>query len=69
MAQVRRQLLVSVEMDQRVNQLAQESETTSAEIVWKALNLYLIAVEKQKAGLKLGFSKQADRFETEVVGL
>jgi hypothetical protein len=69
MAQVRRQLLISVEMDQSLNQLAQDGETTSAEIVWKALNLYLIAVENQKAGLKLGFSKQADRFETEVVGL
>jgi predicted transcriptional regulator len=69
MAQVRRQILISAEMDHHLNQLAQEGETTSAEIVWKAINLYLIAVERQKAGLKLGFSKHADRFETEVVGL
>ena len=69
MTQVRRQLLISMEMDQWLNAIAQEGRTTPAEIVWKALNLYLIAVERKKAGMRLGFSKQADSFETEVVGL
>ncbi len=68
-AQVRKQLIIPVEMDQSLTTIAQESGTTASEIVRKALSLYIVAVEKKREGFKLGFAKQADRLDTEVIGL
>lgn len=68
-AQVRKQLIISVEMDQSFTTIAQESGTTASEIVRKALSLYIVAIEKKREGFKLGFAKQADRLDTEVIGL
>jgi hypothetical protein len=66
---VTRQLIISTEMDQSLNRIAREGSTTESEIVGKALELYIIAIEKKRQGFKLGFTKQADRLETEVIGI
>lgn len=67
--QVRKQLIIPTEMDQRLTCLAEESGTTAAEIVGKALELYVIAIEKKRQGLKLGFARSEQVFEIEVIGL
>lgn len=69
MKQVRKQLIIPAEMDQNLTQIAQESGTTASEIVRKALTLYMVAVERKREGMKFGFVKQADRLDTEVIGL
>lgn len=69
MDSVTRQLIISTEMDQSLNRIAREGATTASEIVGKALDLYIIAIEKKRQGYKLGFTKHADRLETEVIGI
>lgn len=69
MKQVRKQLIIPADMDHSLTTIAEESGTTASEIVRKALNLYIVAVEKKRDGFKLGFAKQADRLDTEVIGL
>lgn len=69
MSQVRRQLFIPVEMDQTLTEIAQENGTTSSQIVRKALALYLVAVEKKREGMKLGFVKQDGHLGIEVIGL
>lgn len=69
MKQVRKQLIIPADMDQSLTTIAEESGTTASEIVRKALNLYIVAVEKKRDGFKLGFAKQATNLDTEVIGL
>ena len=69
MNHVCRSLSIPAEMDIRINQIALEAGTTPSVIVSKALSLYLVATEKKRLGLKLGFAKESEQFETEVVGL
>lgn len=49
--------------------MAHESGTPTSEIVCKALTLYILAVEKKREGMRLGFVKQGKQLETEVIGL
>ncbi|MDP2338114.1 MAG: transcriptional regulator [Bacteroidota bacterium] len=69
MSHVHRSLSIPAEMDARINQIALEAGTTPSVIVGKALSLYLVATEKKRLGLKLGFAKESEQFETEFVGL
>lgn len=69
MANIRKQVVLPEEMDRDISQAAAEAGTNQSEIVRKALNLYLLAVQKKKAGLKLGFANQNQTLETEVIGL
>ena len=69
MSHVYRSLSIPAEMDARINQIALDAGTTPSVIVSKALSLYLVAAEKKRVGLKLGFAKESEQFETEVVGL
>ncbi len=69
MSHVYRSLSISAEMDARINQIALDAGTTPNVIVSKALALYLVATEKKRLGLKLGFVKESEQFETEIVGL
>lgn len=69
MSQVRRHLTISAEVDQSLTQMAHESGTPTSEIVCKALTLYILAVEKKREGMRLGFVKQGKQLETEVIGL
>ena len=68
-ANIRKQVVLPEEMDRDISKAAAEAGTNQSEIVRKALNLYLLAVQKKKDGLKLGFAKQNQTLETEVIGL
>lgn len=67
--QVRKQLIIPAEMDQRLTSIAEDSGTTASEIVRKAITLYIAATEKKRQGLKLGFARPEQTLETEVIGL
>jgi predicted transcriptional regulator len=67
--QVRKQLIIPTEMDQRLTSIAEDSGTTASEIVRKAITLYIAAYEKKRQGLKLGFARPDQTLETEVIGL
>ncbi len=69
MGTVRAQLVLSEELDQEINMAAEKSGNTPSELVRKALTLYLVALEKKKQGLRLGFAKPDQTLETEVIGL
>lgn len=67
--QVRKQLIIPAEMDERLGAIADEAGTTSSEIVRKAITLYIVASEKKRQGLKMGFARPEQTLETEVIGL
>lgn len=69
MRQVHRQLILPAEMDQTLTQIAQENGTTSSQVVRKALALYMVAVEKKREDIKLGFVNQDGHLGVEVIGL
>jgi predicted transcriptional regulator len=66
---VRKQLIIPAEIDQRLAAIAVDTGTTVSEVVRKAITLYIIATEKKKQGLKLGFARPDQTLETEVIGL
>ncbi len=57
----------STEFIQNLDHAALRSGTTSAEVIRKALNLFLICQENVLAGGQV-FLKDKDRIETEIVG-
>jgi hypothetical protein len=67
--QVRKQLIIPTEMDQSLTSIAEDSGTTASEVVRKAITLYIVATEKKRQGLKLGFARPEQTLETEVIGL
>jgi hypothetical protein len=67
--QVRKQLIIPAEMDQSLASIAEDSGTTASEVVRKAITLYIVATEKKRQGLKLGFARPEQTLETEVIGL
>ena len=67
--QVRKQLIIPAEMDEQLGAIASETGTTSSEIVRKAITLYIVASEKKRQGLKMGFARPEQTLETEVIGL
>lgn len=66
---VRKQLLIPAEVDQRLTAIALDAGTTVSEVVRKAITLYIIAIDKQQQGLKLGFARPDQMLETEIIGL
>jgi metal-responsive CopG/Arc/MetJ family transcriptional regulator len=69
MANIRKQVVLPEDMDREISKAAQDAGTNQSEIVRKAMTLYLMAVQKKKQGLKLGFAKPEQTLETEVIGL
>lgn len=69
MSLVRKQIIIPAEVDQNLNQIAQEVGASAAEIVCKALTLYIVAAEKRREGMRLGFVKQAGHLDTEIIEL
>lgn len=67
--QVRKQLIITAEMDDQINDLAIQAGTSVSEIVRKALTLYITAAEKRRQGFKMGFARQDQALETEIIGL
>lgn len=66
---VRKQLIIPAEIDQRLTAIAVDTGTTVSEVVRKAITLYIIAIEKQQQGLKLGFARPDQMLEVEIIGL
>lgn len=66
---VRKQLIIPSEIDQRLTAIAVDTGTTVSEVVRKAITLYIIAIEKQQQGLKLGFARPDQMLEVEIIGL
>ncbi len=66
---VRKQLIIPAEVDQRLTAIALDTGTTVSEVVRKAITLYIIAIDKQQQGLKLGFARPDQMLETEIIGL
>lgn len=66
---VRKQLIIPAEIDQRLTAIAVDTGTTVSEVVRKAITLYIIAIEKQQQGLKLGFARPDQTLEVEIIGL
>lgn len=66
---VRKQLLMPAEMDYQLTELARKEGTTASEILRRALTLYLLAHEKKAEGLKMGFARQDQTLEVEIIGI
>jgi hypothetical protein len=69
MADLRKRVVICEELDRKINQAASERGTTQGEVWRKALTLYLIALDKEKQGLRTGFAKRDQALETEITGL
>jgi predicted transcriptional regulator len=67
---VRFNVVLSDELNQAVDAVVDESETTKSEILRKALQLYLAAREGSQRGLKLGLiDRKTQEVQTEIIGL
>jgi predicted transcriptional regulator len=67
---VRFNLVLSDDLNEEIDKVADETETNKSEILRKALQLYLAAREGKRRGLKLGLVEpQTRKLETEIVGL
>ena len=63
-------VVLSDDLNREIDRVAAEAETNKSEILRKALQLYLAALEGKQRGLKLGLDKADTRvLETEIVGL
>lgn len=69
MQTVRKQLIIPADMDRKLAEIAEDSGTTSSEVVRRALTLYMLAVERRSQGMRLGFASKGAPLETEVVGI
>jgi len=63
-------VVLSDELNKAVDAVVNGSETTTSEILRKALQLYLAAREGSQRGLKLGLiDRKTQEFQTEIIGL
>lgn len=66
---VRFNLVISDELNREIDKAAEKSETNKSEILRKAIQLYLAALEG-KNGLKLGLTDpKTQLLKTEIIGL
>lgn len=66
---VRKQLILSADLDQEINNLAASKATSASEIMRRAITLYIRAAELEKDGMSMGFSRDKNKLDTQVVGL
>jgi predicted transcriptional regulator len=67
---VRFNLVISDELNREIDKAAEKSETNKSEILRKAIQLYLAALEGKKNGLKLGLTDpKTQLLKTEIIGL
>ncbi len=63
-------LVLSDDLNQAIEKVADDSESNKSDIIRKALQLFIAAQEGKKRGLKLGLVEPKSRMmETEFVGL
>ncbi len=67
---VRFNVVLSNDLNRELDQAVEESETSKSEVLRKALQLYLVAREGSRRGLKLGLVEpKTEKLQTEIVGL
>ncbi|MCW7537031.1 ribbon-helix-helix protein, CopG family [Aquabacterium sp. A7-Y] len=67
---VRFNVQFSDDLNEELDKVVQESESSKAEILRKALQLFLAAREGKKRGLKVGLVEpKTHKLETEIIGL
>lgn len=66
---VRLNILLSDELNTQIEKVAVDREATKAEILRKAIALYVAASNAKAKGLKVGLAKPDQTLETEFVGL
>ena len=66
----RMNLVLSDDLNKAIEKVADDSESNKSDIIRKALQLFIAALEGKKRGLKLGLVQPSTRLmETEFVGL
>lgn len=66
---VRLNLLLSDELNTQIEKVVVDRETTKADVLRKAIALYVAATEGKEKGLKVGLARPDQTLETEFVGL
>jgi predicted transcriptional regulator len=66
---VRLNILLSDELYTQIEKVAGDREATKAEVLRKAIALYLAATDGKKKGLRVGLANSDQKLETEFVGL
>jgi hypothetical protein len=66
---VEKRLVMPEAYDLRIRLAAVEAGVEPAEVLRKAVDLLLLALEKKKQGMKLGFVSSGSELEVEILGL
>jgi predicted transcriptional regulator len=66
---VRISLLLSNELNAQIERAAMARDSTKAEVLSKAIAMYLVAVDGKQRGLRIGLAREDQALETEFVGL
>jgi predicted transcriptional regulator len=66
---VRISLLLSNELNAQIERAATARDSTKAEVLSKAIAMYLVAVDGKQRGLRIGLAREDQALETEFVGL
>ena len=66
---VRLNILLSDELNTQIEKVAVEREATKAEVLRKAIALYIAATDGKEKGLRVGLANANQQLETEFVGL
>jgi predicted transcriptional regulator len=67
---VRFNVVLSDDLNQEIDKVAEETESNKSDILRKALQLYLAARDGKRRGLKLGLVEpESEKLQTEIVGL
>lgn len=67
---VRFNVVLSDDLNQAIDRVAEKTETNKSEILRKALQLFLAAREGKERGLKLGLVEPTtEKLQTEIIGL
>jgi predicted transcriptional regulator len=66
---VRLNILLSDELNTQIEKVARDRQATKAEVLRKAIALYIAATEGKVKGLRVGLANSDQKLETEFVGL
>ena len=69
MEKVRLSLQVSDELNEALDAIAQDTGTTKSDVLRRAVVLLKSAHEARKEGYRVGFARQANQLDREVIGL
>lgn len=69
MAKVRLSLQISEELNRMLEEIADETQATKADVFRQALALMKVAHEGRKQKRHLGFARDPAKLDTEIVGL